>query len=106
MNIDDGMRGAARAIRENLDEHHGYNGHDPATAQVLGLAEEAGEFVGAYRRWIGAARRSGTFDDVRAELADVVIVAYVTAEYLDIDLDEAITTKLATVFSRGWKDAR
>lgn len=83
------------------------NGFDPATAvgrQVLALAEEVGEFVGAYRRWSGQARRTGAFADVQAELADVVITAYVTAHELGTDLDAAITTKLGEIYTRGWRD--
>lgn len=85
------------------------SGFSLATArqrQVLALAEECGEFVGAYRRWVGEARRCGTFDDVQAELADVVITAFVTAEELDIDLDGAISSKVEKLFARGWRDAR
>jgi NTP pyrophosphatase (non-canonical NTP hydrolase) len=83
------------------------NGFPAETAvqrQVLGLAEEVGEFVGAYRRWSGQARRPGTAEQMHAELADVVITAYVTAHELGLDLDAAITAKLAVVFSRGWRD--
>lgn len=74
--------------------------------QVLGLAEEVGEFVGAYRRWSGQARRSGTAQDMHAELADVVITAYVTAHELDMDLNAAIAEKAAVVFARGWREPR
>lgn len=72
--------------------------------QALALAEEAGEFVGAYRRWAGMARRTGSFDDVCAELADVVITAFVTADVLGINLAESIGAKLNVVFSRGFRD--
>jgi NTP pyrophosphatase (non-canonical NTP hydrolase) len=72
--------------------------------QVLGLAEETGEFVGAYRRWAGMARRTGTWDDVTAERADVVITAYVTAHVLGIDLDAAWRAKARTVLTRGWRE--
>lgn len=78
----------------------------PATLpvqQVLALAEEAGEFTAAYRRWAGMARRPGTWADVRAELADVVITAYVTARVLGIDLDDAWHAKAQIVLSRGWR---
>ena len=60
--------------------------------QVLALAEEAGEFVGAYRRFAGMARRSGTAHDVRAELADVVITTYVAAVELGIEVDVPATS--------------
>ena len=67
----------AARLADRLREHF-----DPATLpvqQVLALAEEAGEFTAAYRRWAGLARRTGPWHDVEAELADVVITAYVTA---------------------------
>lgn len=72
--------------------------------QVLNLAEEVGEFVGAYRRWTGQARRSGTETEARIELADVVITAYVTAAEAGWDLDADIRTKLDVVFTRGWRE--
>lgn len=84
-------------------------GFDPDTAQtrqVLALAEEAGEFVGAYRRWAGEARRTGTFDEMASELADVVITAFVTATELGVDLRAAITKKWTVLHERGWRDSR
>jgi NTP pyrophosphatase (non-canonical NTP hydrolase) len=71
---------------------------------VLALAEEAGEFTAAYRRWAGMARRAGTWDDVLAELADVVITAHVTARVLGIDLDAVWRAKAAVVLARGWRN--
>ena len=73
---------------------------------VLALAEEAGEFVGAYRRWAGMARRTGGWSEVQAELADVVITAYLTAHTLGIDLDAACQDKAQVIRTRGWKDPR
>ncbi len=61
--------------------------NDNGEGQTLNLAEEAGEFVGAYRRWTGRARRTGTEQEAQAELADVVITAYVTAADLGVTLD-------------------
>jgi len=103
MNSTPTLAATAERIAAALDEHF-----DPSTAairQVLAVAEEAGEFVGAYRRAAGLARRPGNPDQVRAELADVVITAYVAAVVLGIDLDHAITDKLAVVFTRGWRAA-
>jgi NTP pyrophosphatase (non-canonical NTP hydrolase) len=74
--------------------------------QVLCLAEEAGEFVGAFRRWAGLARRTGTWAEMAAELADVVISAYTAADVLGIDLGAAITAKADVIMSRGWRDPR
>lgn len=90
--------GVVARLREN------FPGSDLAIQQVLCLAEEAGEFTGAYRRWAGMARRSGPWEDVKAELADVVITAYVTAQVLGIDLDAAWREKASTITSRGWRD--
>jgi NTP pyrophosphatase (non-canonical NTP hydrolase) len=73
--------------------------------QTLALAEEVGEFVGAVRRHAGMARRSGPFSDVEAELADVVLTAFVTAHTMGIDLRQALEDKLAIVYSRGWRES-
>jgi NTP pyrophosphatase (non-canonical NTP hydrolase) len=92
----------ARGIFEQLNEN-GFTDR-PDLQQVLCLAEEAGEFVGAYRRYIGMARRTGPFADVETELADVVITAFVTAEVIGVDLAAAIAAKLELVHSRGWRE--
>jgi NTP pyrophosphatase (non-canonical NTP hydrolase) len=65
------------------------NGFEPdgGVRQALNLLEEAGELVGAYRRWTGRARRAGTEQDFRLELADVVITAFVTAAEAGYRLD-------------------
>jgi NTP pyrophosphatase (non-canonical NTP hydrolase) len=81
----------------------GFTDHPPLR-QALALAEEVGEFVGAVRRFAGLARRTGSFDDVRHELADVVITAFVTAHEMGIDLETAIGEKVAMMHDRGWRD--
>ena len=75
-----------------------------ALAQVLCVAEEAGEFVGAVRRNMGLARRNGSMQDVEDELADVIISAFVAGAALNIDIEKAIKSKLDKVMSRGWKE--
>lgn len=85
---------------------NGFGEGDAVNRQVLNLAEEVGEFVGAYRRWAGQARRSGTAEEMHRELADVVITAYVTAEELGIDLDAVMAEKLAVIFTRGWREQK
>jgi NTP pyrophosphatase (non-canonical NTP hydrolase) len=92
----------AASIAGRLREH--FNPETLPTQQVLALAEEAGEFTAAYRRWAGLARRPGPWHDVEAELADVVITAYVTAAVLGIDLDAAARAKTEVVFTRGWRE--
>lgn len=72
-------------------------------AQTYALAEEAGEFVGAMRRWRGMARRTGTEEEAQKELADVVITAYGMADVMGWDLDLLIERKAETIMTRGWK---
>jgi len=69
------------------------------------VAEEAGEFVGAWRRYYGWARRSGTKGDMASELADLIIVTFIAAEVTDIDVMAALESKLEKIYTRGWKDA-
>jgi NTP pyrophosphatase (non-canonical NTP hydrolase) len=83
--------------------HAGFPAATLRSQQVLCLAEETGEFVGAYRRWAGLARRTGPWHDVCAELADVVIAAYTTADVLGIGLDAAWRAKARTIVARGWR---
>lgn len=68
------------------------------------LMEEVGEFIKAYRRWAGMARRTGPWEDVEAELADVVLAAFVAGERLGIDLNAAVLAKAGEVQTRGWRD--
>lgn len=85
---------------------HGFSSTKAAERQVFTLAEEVGEFVGAYRRWSGQARRTGTALEMYAELADVVITSYVAAHELSFDLDAAIAHKLNIIYTRGWREER
>ena len=72
--------------------------------QALCVAEEAGELVGAYRRWAGKARRTGTRRDLEDEVADVLIVTACFAERAGIDLNAALAAKLTVIYSRGWRE--
>lgn len=103
INVND-MRRAAADIVKALKENGFPDGFEGANRQALGLAEEVGEFVGAWRRFSGQARRSDTFDHVAEELADVIITAFVTAEVLNIDIDDELDAKLEVIFSRGWRE--
>jgi NTP pyrophosphatase (non-canonical NTP hydrolase) len=94
----------AAEINARLAEH--FDQDTLYVQHALALAEEAGEFTGAFRRWAGLARRTGTWADMVAELADVVITAYVTADVLGIDLAAAITAKAGIILTRGWRDPR
>jgi NTP pyrophosphatase (non-canonical NTP hydrolase) len=70
---------------------------------ALCVAEEAGELVGAYRRWAGKARRTGTRRDLEDEIADVLIVTACFAERAGIDLHAALAAKLTIIYTRGWR---
>lgn len=96
----------AGTILGALREHFPAPVEQQRDRQVLALAEEVGEFVGAYRRWSGAARRAGSWAEVADELADVLITAWVVAAALDLDLDDAWRAKAERVLARGWKDPR
>ena len=76
----------------------------PVDVQALCVAEEAGELVGAYRRWAGKARRTGTRRELADEIADVLIVTAVFAERAGINLNAAVAAKLTVIYSRGWRD--
>lgn len=89
---------AARAIADRLRARSTGASLD---VQMLCLAEEVGEAVQAYRRATGRARAAASWETVAEELADVVIVSYVTAELAGIDLDAAIIAKLAAIEARG-----
>ncbi len=72
--------------------------------QIMCVAEEAGELVGAFRRHAGMARRSGTYADLMDEFADVVITTFVAAAYVGVDLTDAIRIKTEKIMTRGWQD--
>lgn len=79
-------------------------GGDFLDIQALCIAEEAGELVGAYRRFSGKARRKGSLEDVRNEIADVLITTSIFARLLGIDIDAAVEDKLDIIYSRGWSE--
>jgi NTP pyrophosphatase (non-canonical NTP hydrolase) len=80
--------------------------NQPEWRFVTGVAEEAGEVVGAYNRFTGPSRRTGTKDELAKELADTVFTAYMAAEVLGIDLQNALDEKYAILTTRGWKQGR
>ena len=92
---------AADLERHLLEEN--FEG-DSVSRQMMALAEETGELVGAVRRWAGMARRTGPFDDVEQEMADVIITAFVSVRVLGIDVTKAVNEKLAIIYSRGWRE--
>ena len=100
------LRQIARCLdaQLSLNRRPGITDANALDVQALCIAEEAGELVGAYRRWAGKARRTGTRRELEDEIADVLIVTAVFAERAGIDLDAAIAAKLAVIYSRGWRE--
>jgi NTP pyrophosphatase (non-canonical NTP hydrolase) len=101
----DSLKYQSQAIALALKAAFNYNHvHELRPQQVIALSEEVGEFAGAARRYLGMARRPGSFGDMAEELADVIITGFVTAHVFDINLEKEIAAKLAIIFERGWKD--
>lgn len=71
-------------------------------SQAMCVVEEAGEFIGEYRRERGFARRPGDRDQVLSELADVIISSMVMFAYLGGDPEERIKMKLGKIITRGY----
>lgn len=71
-------------------------------AQAMCVAEEAGEFIKAYRKWRGFARTAGPVDDVTEELSDVVIASLLMFAVMDSDSQCHIKHKLLKVITRGY----
>jgi len=90
----------AKVIMEKCREH---NAGGTEQAQCMAISEEAGEFIGAMRRWRGMARRTGTEDEAKKELADLVITAYGMADVMGWNLDALIEAKAEIILTRGWK---
>lgn len=74
------------------------------TAMAMGLAEEAGEVVGAVRSFLGISRgKTLGREEIGKELADVVAYADLLASSLGLDLGELVRAKFNEVSQRhGW----
>lgn len=95
-----------KGVNERLIDTFNESGgkEDTWQRQILNVAEETGEFVGAYRRAIGMARRPGEWSEVKKELADVVIASMVTAHAMGIDLPKAVRDKFIQNERRGYRE--
>lgn len=101
-----GLKGIAREIDGPLlrNRREEAAGADPLDVQALCVVEEAGELAGAYRRWAGKARRTGTLGALEDEVADVLIATAVFAHRAGIDIEEAVARKYRVICSRGWQE--
>lgn len=75
--------------------------HDARDAQVLQLVEEVGEFVSEYQAVTGRKRHKGNWHSMVTELADVYITLKVLSKMLDIDIEDAVASKLVEIQRRG-----
>jgi|SRR5882724_991163 len=97
----------AQQINQDL-KGAGFPESESLTRQMLAIAEEAGEFAGAVRRFYGMARRSGTFEELLMEWADLIITGFVTANTLGLSraqMEKALDDKLHIIFARGWHES-
>lgn len=93
---------AARYLSIHLNTVMG----ETSTNGLLCVLENACVFAGSLRRYLGAARRTGTRHEVATDLAKLVLAAHFAARDLGIDLDAAIDCKARKILTRGWKDRR
>lgn len=87
-----------------LNRRPGITAGNLLDVQAICVAEEAGELLGAYRRWSGRARRPGSLADVQAEIADVLIVTAMFAHRLGVDITAAVEDKLKVIYARRWRE--
>lgn len=71
-------------------------------SQAMNVVEEAGEFIGEWRRLKGFARRAGDREAMLSELADVVISALVMFDQLGEDAEDHVRAKLLRIVTRGY----
>lgn len=104
------LPGIISSLVSELSEHarQGSSDTEWMDQQAMCVVEEAGEFVGAYRRWRGFARRPGDAQEVEDELADVIVstacmIRLWLCQFGRGDQMEALVAqKLSKIFSRGW----
>lgn len=87
-----------------LDENRRHDGQEGLLLQMLKLSEEVGEVAQAVIGATGQNPRKGTthtWEDVQAELCDVIITALVALRGLTPEAREVFTARLATVRERS-----
>ena len=106
--VEDLSMGSLIEVIDTVADTIKYNACQGATdaewtdAQAMCVVEEAGKFIGEYRRLRGFARRPGNTEDMLSELADVVIASLVMFWNLDADPYTHIQAKLQKIVTRGW----
>jgi len=87
-------------------EHYDFEPTDKqnVTRQVLKLGEEYGELCEAVLSSMGLQRQekldAHTIEDIKGELADVIITAMTAARYMNIDIEDIVVGKLKVIEER------
>lgn len=91
-------------IAAQIKEHaqQGATDQEWLDSQAMDVVEEAGEFIGEYRRLRGFARRAGDREKMLSELSDVIIASMIMFYLLDADPEDNIRTKLRKIITRGY----
>ncbi|MFJ5778715.1 MazG-like family protein [Streptomyces sp. NPDC093094] len=101
---DTGMWNDIDALWAWLDGHRAHGGREALLLRMLKLSEEVGEAAQAVIGATGQNPRKGvthTWEDVEAELCDVVITALVALRTLTPDARETFARHLARVTERS-----
>jgi len=93
-------------INEMVCEHYNFEPTDKqnVTRQVLKLGEEYGELCEAVLSSMGIQRQekldAHSMEDIKGELADVIITAMTAARYMNIDIEDIVVSKLKIIKER------
>ncbi|BAC73620.1 hypothetical protein AQJ43_14495 [Streptomyces avermitilis] len=96
--------GSIEDLHSWLDAHRAHGGQEGLLLRVLKLSEEVGEVAQAVIGATGQNPRKGTthtWEDVQAELCDVVITAMVALRTLGPDARDVFAAHLARVTERS-----
>ncbi|MCQ9134663.1 MULTISPECIES: MazG-like family protein [Streptomyces] len=96
--------GTVDALRVWLDDNRAHGGREGLLLRVLKLSEEVGEVAQAVIGATGQNPRKGvdhTWEDVQAELCDVVVTALVALRTLTPDAPAVFARHLARVAARS-----
>lgn len=74
-------------------------GNERLFATTVKLGEEYGELCDAVLLQTGNQRKgkTGSLENLKGEIADVIIVAFLLAKVLDIDVQKALKTKIKMI---------
>jgi len=93
-------------INAMVCEHYDFELTDKqnVTRQVLKLGEEYGELCEAVLSSMGLQRQekldAHSIEDIKGELADVIITAMTAARYMNIDIEDIVVGKLKVIEER------